>query len=161
MAKILGVIAFVLLIFLPVTLIIAGQLGLLKGSRPNDLGLKEGLLKPPIVKSWNVVSSHAEKQAHTDYHTIAPLKYSGDAKAAFTKLETIVRATDGASIITNQGSYLYAEYQSSLFKFVDDVEFVLDESAGVIHMRSASRLGRKDFGANRARLEAIRLAMGG
>lgn len=160
MTKILGVIAFVLLIFLPVTLIVAGQLGLLKGSRPNDLGLKDGLLKPPIVKSWNVVSSHAEKQAHTDYHTIAPLKYSGDAQAAFTKLEKIVLGTDGASIITNQSGYLYAEYVSSLFKFVDDVEFVLDEPAGVIQMRSASRLGRKDFGANRARLEAIRLAMG-
>ena len=45
---------------------------------------------------------------------------------------------------------------SKLLKFTDDVEFVLDEPASVIHMRSASRLGRKDLGANRTRLEAIR-----
>jgi len=40
--------------------------------------------------------------------------------------------------------------------FVDDVEFLLDEKAGVIHVRSASRLGRSDFGVNRDRVETIR-----
>jgi uncharacterized protein (DUF1499 family) len=29
----------------------------------------------------------------------------------------------------------------------------------VIHVRSASRIGRKDFGVNRARIEAIRAAL--
>jgi uncharacterized protein (DUF1499 family) len=45
--------------------------------------------------------------------------------------------------------------------FVDDVEFLLDEKARVIHVRSASRLGRKDFGVNRERIEAIRARMAG
>ena len=40
--------------------------------------------------------------------------------------------------------------------FVDDVEFWADPAAGVIQLRSASRLGRKDFGVNRARIEDIR-----
>ncbi|MEY2896226.1 MAG: hypothetical protein RL669_495, partial [Pseudomonadota bacterium] len=31
---------------------------------------------------------------------------------------------------------------------------------GVIHVRSASRLGRRDFGVNRERVEAIRAAYG-
>jgi uncharacterized protein (DUF1499 family) len=38
------------------------------------------------------------------------------------------------------------------------VEFVLDEQNNVIHFRSASRVGRGDMGANRARIEAIRAA---
>jgi uncharacterized protein (DUF1499 family) len=156
MAKTLGVIAFVLFIILPVTVIVIGQVGLLSGTRPKDLGLTNGLLKPPVKASWNVVSSHAEKQPHTDYHVIAPIKYSGDGKAAFTKLGAIVRDMDGATVVTNQPNYLYAEFQTKLLKFTDDVEFVLDEPAGVIQMRSASRLGRKDFDVNRKRLEAIR-----
>jgi uncharacterized protein (DUF1499 family) len=41
-------------------------------------------------------------------------------------------------------------------RFVDDVEFLLDAPAGLVHVRSASRLGRRDFGANRTRIEAIR-----
>lgn len=43
--------------------------------------------------------------------------------------------------------------------FVDDVEFLLDAGARVIHVRSASRLGRRDFGVNRARIEALRAAV--
>jgi uncharacterized protein (DUF1499 family) len=154
--KILKITLFILFIVLPAVLVLAGQLGLLSGTRPTDLGLKDGLLKPPVKKSWNVISSHAEKQAHTDYHVIAPIKYSGSGTDAFAKLESIVRATDGTTVVTKQGTYIYAESQTKLLKFIDDVEFVLDEPAGVIHMRSASRLGRKDFGANRNRLEAIR-----
>ena len=154
--KILKFTLFILLIVLPVVLIFVGQLGLLSGTRPTDLGLKDGLLKPSIKEYWNVVSSHADKQAHTDYHVITPITYSGSGKDAFAKLEAIVRTMDGATIITKQDSYLYAEFQTKVLKFTDDVEFVLDESASVIHMRSASRLGRKDLGENRNRLEAIR-----
>jgi uncharacterized protein (DUF1499 family) len=62
----------------------------------------------------------------------------------------------GATVVTSQPGYLYAEFSTPVLKFVDDVEFLLDQPAGVIQMRSASRLGRKDFGANRKRLEAIR-----
>ena len=40
--------------------------------------------------------------------------------------------------------------------FVDDVQFLLDERARVIHVRSASRVGYWDLGVNRKRMEAIR-----
>lgn len=154
--KILKITLFILFIVLPAVLILAGQLGLLNGTRPTDLGLKDGMLKPPIKDYWNVISSYAEKQPHTAYHVIAPIKYSGSGKEAFARLEAIVRGMDGASVVTKQDAYLYAEFQTKILKFTDDVEFVLDEPAGLIHMRSASRLGRKDLGANRTRLEAIR-----
>jgi uncharacterized protein (DUF1499 family) len=41
-------------------------------------------------------------------------------------------------------------------RFVDDVEFLLDEGKSVIHVRSASRVGHSDLGVNRKRIEAIR-----
>ena len=114
------------------------------------------MFKPPVKEAWNVVSSQAALHPHTDYHVIAPLKFSGDGNTAFARLTSIVRNMDGATVIAAQPNYLHAEFQTRWLKFIDDVEFLLDKPAGVIHMRSASRLGRKDFGVNRARLEAIR-----
>jgi uncharacterized protein (DUF1499 family) len=52
--------------------------------------------------------------------------------------------------------YLHAEFRSALFGFVDDVEFRMDETAGRIDVRSASRTGYFDFGVNRRRVEEIR-----
>ena len=156
MTKIFGILALIILIVLPLTLIVAGQLGLLQGKRPTDLGLRDGMLKPPVKASWNVVSSYAKLQPHTAYHVIDPIGFSGDSTAAFAKLGVIVRAMPGVTVVTSEPDYLYAQFQTPLLKFVDDVEFVLDRPASVIQMRSASRLGRKDFSANRNRLEAIR-----
>ena len=39
--------------------------------------------------------------------------------------------------------------------FVDDIEFYAEPS-GLIHVRSAARLGKSDLGVNRKRVEAIR-----
>ena len=99
MTKIFGMIALVVLIILPVALIIAGQLGLLHGKRPNDLGLRDGMLKPPVKASWNVVSSYAARQPHTAYHLIEPIRFNGDGSAAFAKLSAIVRAMPGATVV--------------------------------------------------------------
>jgi uncharacterized protein (DUF1499 family) len=156
MLKTLGVIAAVIVVGLPAAALVAGQMNLLSGRRPQDLGQRDGLLKPPAAAAWNSVSSQAARHPHTDYHAIAPLRFQGDGNAAFGRLAAIVAAMPGATVITSQPSYLYAEFQTPLLKFVDDVEFLLDQPAGVIQMRSASRLGSKDFGANRKRLEAIR-----
>jgi uncharacterized protein (DUF1499 family) len=161
MAKTLGTIVLLLLVGLPAALLIAGQLNLLAGRRPEDLGAHGGLLKPPAAQAWNSVSSQAARHPHTDYHLIAPLAYQGDGKAAFARLASVVAGMPGAAIISARPDYLYAEFRTPMLRFVDDVEFLLDESAGVIHMRSASRLGRKDFGVNRKRLETVRMRFAG
>ena len=156
MVKNLGVIAAIVIVGLPAALLLAGQMNLLAGRRPDDLGARDGVLKAPAARAWNSVSSQAGRHAHTDYHLIAPLRYGGDGHAAFARLANVVAGMPGATVIERQPGYLYGQFQTRLLKFVDDVEFLLDEPAGVIHMRSASRLGSKDFGANRERLEAIR-----
>ncbi|MGL5510027.1 MAG: DUF1499 domain-containing protein, partial [Microcoleaceae cyanobacterium] len=48
------------------------------------------------------------------------------------------------------------QFTSQLMGYVDDVEFYLDPSKQVIQVRSASRLGESDLGANQARIENIR-----
>jgi len=59
-------------------------------------------------------------------------------------------------IIAASSDYLRAEFTSRLLGFVDDAEFHLPHCEPVIHMRSASRLGYSDLGANRRRLEEVR-----
>jgi uncharacterized protein (DUF1499 family) len=55
--------------------------------------------------------------------------------------------------VVQQGQrYLHAESRSLVFRFGDDVELLADEATGLIHFRSASRIGRGDFGVNRRRL---------
>ena len=146
-----------LLIFvLPLAVIGCGQLGLFSGTAPTDLGLHNGMLKAPESGAINVVSSFTKQQNHNAYSDIEPIHFSGDAATAFDKLKHIIGTMDNATLVRSEPTYLYAHYRTPLLKFVDDVEFVLDAPTSTIHMRSASRLGKGDFGVNRKRLETIR-----
>ena len=72
------------------------------------------------------------------------------------RLAALLKQTPGTVIVAQRPAYIYAQSSTPMLKFTDDVELWLDTTAGVIQFRSASRLGRKDFGVNRARMEAIR-----
>jgi uncharacterized protein (DUF1499 family) len=147
---------------LALVLIVAGQLGLLRGKAPQDIGLKDGKLKRPALTP-NSVTSQADlwpDHPRRSYAAIAPLKASGDGSAEMKKIVEILQAMPRTTIIKNEPGYIYAQSTTALLKFTDDTEFALDASKGVIDVRSASRLGQKDFGVNRARVEAIRTALG-
>jgi uncharacterized protein (DUF1499 family) len=126
--------------------------------RPGDLGAKAGRLAPPKTTP-NCVSSQADPSDAEHY--IAPIPYKGGAAQAMAAVRKALEGMEGASIIGQEPNYLYAEFRTRLMRFVDDVEFVYDEKAGLIHVRSASRLGRRDFGVNRARVEALRKRISG
>jgi uncharacterized protein (DUF1499 family) len=123
------------------------------GKRPSNLGVTDGRLAAP-KRSPNCVSSQADP-ADTE-HAIAPIKFTGSPVDAILALRKIVDGTERTFVLKHDANYLYAEYKSKLMGFVDDVEFYASEKEGVIHVRSASRLGRRDFGVNRARVESIR-----
>lgn len=143
-------------------LVLAGQAGLLRGSPKGPLGVQDGKLQRPS-KTENSVSSQARlwpDHPMAGYADIAPLAVlpAGGA-ATMDKLKAVIAAMPGARIVESRGDYVYATFETKLLKFVDDGEFWLDPAANVVHVRSASRLGRKDFGVNRARVEAIRRAL--
>jgi uncharacterized protein (DUF1499 family) len=121
--------------------------------RPDNLGVKEGRLAPPKTTP-NCVSSQADPA--DEEHYIAPIPFKGAAVEAIAAARKAVESMQGAAVIRHEGNYLYAEFRTPLMRFVDDVEFFFDEKSDLIHLRSASRLGRRDFGVNRARVEAIR-----
>ena len=116
--------------------------------RPKNLGVMGGRFAP-CKRSPNCVSSQADPADKEHY--IAPIAFQGDAIAAVRRA---VESMPRARIISADSNYLYAEFRSRLLRYVDDVEFHFDGK--VIHVRSASRLGRRDFGVNRARVEALR-----
>jgi uncharacterized protein (DUF1499 family) len=127
------------------------------GKRPSNLGVSDGRLAPP-KKTPNCVSSQADPADAEHY--IAPIGYSGSPSEAVAALRRIVDGAGRARVVKQEGNYLNAEYKSKLMGFVDDVEFYASPKEGVIHVRSASRLGRRDFGVNRARIESIRARFG-
>ena len=151
----------IVIVVLAVAAVIAGQLGLLRGSPPTDLGLREGKLKRPS-KTPNSVSSQADLwpgDAQQDYARIATLALVGSGPETLARLKTVVQAQPGAEVVKAEGDYLYAIFTTRLMKYTDDVEFWFDPAQQVVQVRSASRLGRGDLGANRARVEAVRAAL--
>ncbi|TAG24608.1 MAG: DUF1499 domain-containing protein [Burkholderiales bacterium] len=143
-------------------LLIVGQLGFLKGKAPADLGIQDGKLKRPS-RTPNSVTSQADlwpDHPQLAYSQIAPFKATGDGSTEMSKIADALKAMPRTVIVKQESGYVYAQSTTQLLKFTDDVEFVLDTGKGIIDVRSSSRLGQKDFGVNRARIEAIRKAIG-
>lgn len=155
------VIAVLVVLAVVASAIVAGQLGLLQGKAPADLGVQQGKLKG-LSSTDNSVSSQADlypDHPQRKYSSIAPLAVRVDGLSTIAKLKGIVEGMDGAKLITNAPNYLYAQYTTPLMKYVDDVEFWFDPNNNVIQVRSASRLGKSDLGANRKRIEVVRAAL--
>ncbi len=142
-------------------ILVLAQFGLFGGQRPTDLGVKNARLKAPS-NTRNSVSSQAAMfpdHPQREYAAIKPLPLkAGDAVASLNALRAVIESKPEISVIEQRADYLHAEAQTRWLKFVDDLEFWANPNLGVIELRSASRLGREDFGANRSRIEAIRAA---
>jgi len=155
--KVLGFIA-VFTLALVAIIVLVGQLGGLRGPAPTDIGVLQGRLKAPSPLP-NSVSSQADLHPghpQQGYARISPLHYQDDPDQAMRRLVALLQAQQRMILVRQSPDYVYAQCQSAVLKFTDDVEFWLDRSAGVIQVRSASRLGRSDLGVNRDRIETIR-----
>ncbi len=153
--------AVIVLLVVALGAIGAGQAGLFRSTAPNDLGVRDGRLKPPSNTDNSVTSQAALYPDHPQraYSDVAPLPLRGDGPATLAKISAVVAAMDGAQVVKSDPDYLYAQYTTRLMKFVDDVEFWYDPTARVIQVRSASRVGKGDMGVNRKRVEAVRAAL--
>jgi uncharacterized protein (DUF1499 family) len=140
-----------LLIMLPVLGLVALRL---LSPAPGDLGLEEGTISD-CPQSPNCVST----KARDEQHHIEPLRVEGTRAEAVLRLRLALATIPRLKIVVENQGYLRAEATSGLFRFVDDLEFLVEEESGLIHARSASRVGYSDFGANRKRLERIREAL--
>lgn len=119
-------------------------------------GLTESGTLQPCPDSPNCVSSLAP--ATDEEHSIEALPLLGEADTAIERMAALVDAMPRTKILEQRDDYLAAEFRTLILRFGDDVEFLLDEENGLIHVRSASRTGHSDLGVNRRRVEDIRAA---
>ena len=108
----------------------------------------------PVPESPNCVMStlDSDHEKHVSPLEIPETQY--DTAIGFIK---DIMVTDfGAQVLYDNDHYLHTTVQTSLMRYVDDVEFIWDQEKQILHVRSCSRLGHNDMGANRARVEQIR-----
>ena len=153
-----------------VAVLLAARVGAFSGKAPANIGVRDNKLKPP-AKTPNSVSSQADlwpdavQKDNARTGPIALVKTSaeggaGGGKTTIAKIAAVINDLPGSQIVEQRDDYLYAQFTTPLMRFTDDVEFWFDPAANVIQVRSASRVGRKDFGVNRARVENIRARLG-
>jgi len=129
--------------------ILLGSLGFVSDASQNHS--KVIAVLSPCPNSPNCISSLSREPRHA----MPPLPYLKSGQESMDRLFRIVQGMKRAKIVSATPNYLHVEFRSALFQFVDDVEFVLDDAARVIHFRSASRTGWYDFGVNRSRMTQI------
>jgi uncharacterized protein (DUF1499 family) len=112
---------------------------------------------PACPNSPNCVSSQASS-ADTE-HFIAPFKLTAPVETAWAALQQALLQQSRTVITAKTDDTMHAEATSLIFRFVDDVDALLDKEAKLIHIRSASRTGYSDFGVNRKRVEALRASL--
>ncbi len=92
------------------------------------------------------------------FQKVEPLAFKGTPEQAWTALKFVITA-EGGTIHVEEKDYLWSTFTVPVFGFIDDVEFRLSAIDGVIHVRSASRLGFSDLGVNSGRIEQLRRAL--
>jgi uncharacterized protein (DUF1499 family) len=120
-----------------------------------ELGARNGRLLPCSSLPHCVSTTTDDEQ-----HRIEPLSFSDSPEEAWARLQQVMAGWPRTRILTttDTDTYLRAECASLLFRFLDDVEFLLDRETKVIHFRASSRVGLSDLGVNRRRMEGIRRA---
>ena len=102
--------------------------------------------------SPNCVSSDAQDAKHA----IAPLILKGDPTTGWEAVVKVLDQLPRSKIVEATNRYLHMECKSRLFRFIDDLELLLNPVTRVIAIRSAARVGKSDFGVNRRRVETLR-----
>jgi uncharacterized protein (DUF1499 family) len=138
-----------------VIVLIVGALAMMSlfSGKPSNLGVTNGRLAD-CPSSPNCVST----QAGDAEHRMEPIPFTGSSDEAMQRIKTLVAEMPRTKIVTVADNYLHVEFRSAFFRFVDDVEFLVDSETQIIHFRSASRVGHSDLGVNRHRMEQIRKA---
>jgi len=129
-------------------------MAVLSQKQPDSLGLQSGMLKP-CPDSPNCVCSESHSKGDQQ-HFIEPI--AGN-KETWENLKQVM-IERGGEVQAETADYMHIIFSTAIFHYVDDVELRFDRGRGLIHIRSASRIGRSDFGVNRKRMESIKKALG-
>ncbi|MGB0866679.1 MAG: DUF1499 domain-containing protein [Granulosicoccaceae bacterium] len=125
----------------------------LLSSKSAAAGLHEnGQLGACPADSQNCVCS-----LDTDSHAVEPLAFTNAGQAQWQSLLDAMSSLPGWKLISKDGSYAHFESRTPLMNYVDDIEVHWQSDAEKVQVRSKSRLGVKDLGANKKRVEMLRV----
>lgn len=146
------IITIAALLLLAVTLrLLVPQLGTVAASGIQDKNGQSSLAECP-AQSLNCVSSESSDKTTQ----LARFQISQDPARAMDQLILIMSDLPEARIITQNERYLHVTFTTALMGFTDDVEWLIADDEQTVQVRSASRLGKSDLGANRKRIEYLR-----
>ncbi len=138
------------------SLVIVAIIALFVLGQVSSSGAAPGLVENRLARCPHTMNCVCSEYPDDSAHFIEPIALSGtDPSDALEKARAVISAL-GGKIQSDAENYLAATFTSSLFRFVDDLEIRLDATQRVLHVRSASRVGRSDLGANRKRVEELR-----
>ena len=137
------------IIMLIITLLLVGfsarfvMLGEQSQKMKPNIGIENGQLKKCPSKPNCITSFYEEDKDHY-YRALTTNLSIDEIKSKITQSELKWK------LVKEENDYLYYTFESSLIKFVDDIEILIDGNK--IHFRSASRVGYSDLGANKKRI---------
>lgn len=115
----------------------------------------------PTLSGCDNLLNCTSSTANTNKNLIEPIAYQGASTEVIAKIATLISKQKGTKVKTQNANYLHATYKTLLVGYTDDLELLVDQNSGVLNIRSASRIGRSDLGANRKRIEALRVLLDG
>ena len=121
-----------------------------RGQTPSS-SLRDGRLAPcPALP--HCVSTDVGEDAG---HRMASIPFTDSPTDAQARARAALLAEHRMTIVDDRPGYLRAEARTSVFRFVDDVELLVDSTERLIHFRSSSRVGHNDWNKNRERMERV------
>lgn len=118
-------------------------------------GEAPGLSADNLAQCGTKPNCVCSEQREKNNFYIAPLAIKPGVPEPLATAKTFIQEM-GGEIVKESGDYLAATFTSGIFRFVDDVEIRRDQENQVLQVRSASRVGHSDMGANRKRMEQFR-----
>ena len=108
-------------------------------------------LLAPCPNSPNCVSSLSGSKDHW----VAPLEASDTRDTSLQRVQSVLDSLPRVDYDVAGPARINARFKSMVLRFTDDVTFYVREN-GTVEVRSASRVGYWDLGANRRRVESLR-----
>lgn len=114
------------------------------------------MAESPLVRCPNSPNCVSSLKDEEESHHVASFEFKENLEESQLALQKAINEFGRASIISKNSQHWKCEFRTRLLGFVDDVEFFFDLDGKKIQVRSASRLGYSDMGANRKRVERLR-----
>lgn len=90
------------------------------------------------------------------YNRVAPFVLAVPAERAWGAVREEVEALPRTEIVEERPGYIHAKCSSLVFRFTDNLEFLLQADKGIISVRSASSIALFDLGVNHLRIYGLR-----